>query len=187
MNSSYSFFAEILFVVTQESILGPLLFNAYTCDLLYDIDDLDFARFANDNFPYSCISDTISALRQFKGGIDKLFDWNTKNFLKGNADKCNLIASSNTSMEIEVSNITVISKEKVKFFEIYIDNRLNFISLVKKAEKILHAPIQVFHIFHEHFTTQINCKFFCNVSILTLSFNLDVSQPSYGTQDKQNS
>ena len=75
INSSYSSFAEILFGVPQGSILEPLLFNAYICDLFYDIDDLDFASFADDNTPYSCLSDMISVLGQFKGGIDKIFDW----------------------------------------------------------------------------------------------------------------
>ena len=74
-NSSYSSFAEILLGVPQQSILGPLLFNAYICDLFYDIDDLDFAGFADDNFPYSCLSDMISVLWQLKGGINKIFDW----------------------------------------------------------------------------------------------------------------
>ena len=30
-----------------------VLLNAYICDLFYDIDDLDFASFADDNTPYS--------------------------------------------------------------------------------------------------------------------------------------
>ena len=64
----------------QGSILGPLLFNAYMCNLFYDIDDLDFGSFADDNTPYSCFSDMISVLRQLKGGIDKIFDWSMKKF-----------------------------------------------------------------------------------------------------------
>ena len=55
-----------------------LLFNAYICDLFYDIDDLDFASFAD-------------VLGQLKLGIDKMF-----NQFKGNADKFDLIISSKT-------------------------------------------------------------------------------------------
>ena len=69
INSSYSSFAEI------RVLLGRLLFNAYICYLFYDIDDLDFASFADDSTPYSCSSDMISVLWQLKGGIDKIFGW----------------------------------------------------------------------------------------------------------------
>ena len=43
-----------------------LLFNACICDLFYDIDDLDFASFADGNTPYSCLSDMISVLDSLK-------------------------------------------------------------------------------------------------------------------------
>ena len=79
INSSYRSFAEILFGVPQGSIYGPLFFNDYICDLFYDIDDLDFASFADDNTPYFCLSVMISILVQLKGGIDKLFYWLKKN------------------------------------------------------------------------------------------------------------
>ena len=139
INSSYSSFAEIFFGVPQGSILGPLLFNAYICDLFYDIGDLDFASFADENTPYSCLSDMISVLGQLKGGIDKKFDWFKKEFLKGNPDKCHLITSSKTPVGIEVANMTIMSEEKVKLLGIHIDNRLNFdyriSQLCKKAGK----------------------------------------------------
>ena len=44
INSSYSSFAEILFDVSQQSIFGSRLCNAYICHLFYDIDELDFAN-----------------------------------------------------------------------------------------------------------------------------------------------
>ena len=74
INSSYSSIAEILFGLTQGSILQPLLFNAYISDPFYNIDDLDFASFADDNTPYSCLSGMISVLGQLTGGIDKTSD-----------------------------------------------------------------------------------------------------------------
>ena len=83
-----------MFDVPQRSILGQLLINAYICDLFYDIEDLDFASFVDDNAPYSCLSDMISVLGQLKGGIDKKFDWFKKNFLTGNSGKCHSITSS---------------------------------------------------------------------------------------------
>ena len=113
INFSNSSFAEILFGVPQGSILGPLLFNAYICDLFYDIDDLDFASFADDNTSYSCLSDMISVLGQLKRGIDKIFDWFKKKFLNGNAKKCHLITSSKTPVGIEVANMTIMSEETV--------------------------------------------------------------------------
>ena len=75
INSSYSSIAEILFGLPQGSILEPLLFNAYICDLFCNIDDLDFASFADDNTSYSCLSDMISVLGQLTGGIDETSYW----------------------------------------------------------------------------------------------------------------
>ena len=133
INSSYSSFAEILFGVPQGSILGSLLFNAYICIIFYDIDDLDFASFADDDTPYSCLSDMISVPRQLIGGFNKI---------------SRLITSSKAPVGIEVLNITIMSKENVKLLGIYIDNRLNFdyhiSQLCKKAGKKLHALTRVF-------------------------------------------
>ena len=41
INSSFSCWADILFDVRQGSTLGPLLINAYTCDLFFDVRDLE--------------------------------------------------------------------------------------------------------------------------------------------------
>ena len=43
--------------------------------MLFDIDDLNFASFADDNTPYSFLSEITSVL-------DKILDWFKKNFLK---------------------------------------------------------------------------------------------------------
>ena len=80
-------------------------------------------------------------------------------------------------MRIEVSNITIMSKEKVKLLGI-LDNKLNFDDhinqLCKKARKEIACSNSSFQI-HEHFLMQVNYKCFRNVSVLILSFNLNVS------------
>ena len=63
-----------LFGVPHGSMLRAVLFKAYVSDPFYDIDYLDFASFADNH---------TSVLGRLKGGIDKIFDWFTKHFLKG--------------------------------------------------------------------------------------------------------
>ena len=45
INSEFSSWEEILFGIPQGSILGPLLFNIFLCDLFFEMDDVDFASF----------------------------------------------------------------------------------------------------------------------------------------------
>ena len=42
----------------QGSILRPLLFNIFVCDLFYMMSDTDFASYADNNTPYVS-ADTI--------------------------------------------------------------------------------------------------------------------------------
>ena len=43
VNRTYSSWLEIVFVVAQGSILGPLLFNIFLADLLFILNDVDIA------------------------------------------------------------------------------------------------------------------------------------------------
>ena len=44
---------EILLGVSHGSILGPLLFNTFICDLFLFTNNLDIASYADDNTPYA--------------------------------------------------------------------------------------------------------------------------------------
>ena len=53
INDVYGSWSEILFWVPQGSILGPLLFNVFICDLFMFLPKNDIANYTDDNTPYS--------------------------------------------------------------------------------------------------------------------------------------
>ena len=57
INDQFSSWLDIVVGVPQGSILGPLLFNIFLCDMFLFCNDIDFASYADDNTPY-CIGKT---------------------------------------------------------------------------------------------------------------------------------
>ena len=52
INHSYSSWEDILFAVSQGSILDPIFFNIFLSDLVWIVDDIDIANYADDNTIY---------------------------------------------------------------------------------------------------------------------------------------
>ena len=148
--------------------MGPLSFNAYIYDLFFEVRDLEYASFSDDTTPYSCLPEMIPILEKC---IKSMFDWFSENFLKANADKCHLTASSKVPVDIQISDIKVTSESRVKPLGVLIDNRLNFDYHIsqpcKKAVEKLHALARIFKYLE---TSKIY-----HITIFILPSNLDVS------------
>ena len=96
-------------------------------------------------YTYICTPDTPSSnirkyTRQSTRSIRKMFHWfSTKNLVE-NAGKCPLLTSSKKPADIHISNIEIVSGEKVKLFGVNLKGRLNFDfhvnTLLKKPAKV---------------------------------------------------
>ena len=94
INTAYSSWEEILFGVSQRSILGPLLFNIFLCDLFLIMNKVDFSSYADDNTSYVIVNGIKKAINSLKEASDKLSYWFANSQMKANPDKCHLLTSS---------------------------------------------------------------------------------------------
>ena len=58
--------------VPQGSILGPLLFNIFLCDLFLIMENIDIASYADDNTPYTT-GNSIEEVIQKSETLQKCF------------------------------------------------------------------------------------------------------------------
>ena len=87
INSSFSSYLDIFQGVPQGSILGPVLFNLFLCDLFLFVEKVDIMSYADDNTPYVCSENVDVTLEKLEEVGKVLFEWFSNNILKANADK----------------------------------------------------------------------------------------------------
>ena len=89
--NSYSSWEEIIFGVPQGSILGPLLFNIFICDLFLFVTDADISSYTDDNIPYVSANKPEEVIEKLEKVSVNLLKWFKNNVVKVNVEKCHLL------------------------------------------------------------------------------------------------
>ena len=132
INQNYSSWSDIFTGVPQGSILGPLLFNIYICDLLFCVDDEKIASYADDNTPYVVEKSYTDVKGKLEIISTKLFNWLSINQMKGNAEKCHFILSdNNTELSIDIEGVSIKNSKEEKLLGVVFDNNLTFNTHIK--------------------------------------------------------
>ena len=102
INDAYSSWSEIIFGVPQGSILGPLLFNIFVCDLFMFLPIDSIAKYADDNTPYSTGNGIHNVMSDLEEDSDTLSTCFIDNYLKVNPDKYRVLLSETSETQLIV-------------------------------------------------------------------------------------
>ena len=146
VGSFYSEILQIIYGVSQDSILGPLLFNINLMDLLLAKNyKSDFSNYTEDTTPYNCWSTFLETISDLEIVLDNLFNWFCQNNFKANASKYHLFLSPFNARSINIKSSVIEGSSSEKFLGITIDSSSNFTfekhinDLCKKGNLKLHA------------------------------------------------
>ena len=82
VNGKYSSWEVILFGVPQGSILGPLIFNIFLCDLFMIMKETSFASYLDDNTLYVTAENLDEVIKSLEKDSIELFQWFSDNQMK---------------------------------------------------------------------------------------------------------
>ena len=146
-NLSYSPWEEILFGVPQGSILGPLLFNIFLCDLFFIMNETDFASYADDNTPYRTASILDEVIKSLEHDSMMLFQWFSGDQIKANVSKCHLLVNKKNEATMKIGDTEIKNSEYEKLLGIKVDGKLNFNEhlndIISKASRKVNALSRV--------------------------------------------
>ena len=74
-----------------------------------DINDCDIASYADGNTPYASSINLDVVINKSEESTNKLFQWFRNNHMKGNADKCHLMVTSNYEVSANINEFEIES------------------------------------------------------------------------------
>ena len=147
VNDSCSSWSEILFGVPQGSILGPLLFNIFICDMFYFMEDFEIANYADDSTPFSAKLNHKSVVEELEISSSVLFTWLRNNHMKANTEKSHLLLSGSNRLTANIDGNVIESEDNRILLGKTIGSNLSFKKYINdlctKASAKLNAVARI--------------------------------------------
>ena len=127
IGSSYSVRNEIKRGVSQESILRPLLFNAFINDNFMFIEKTEVCNSANDNTIYDCGEDLSNILENLKHDVKILLKEFRINSIQANPDQFQFMIlgkKKRNSVKLTINSTEIEESKKLILLGITINNLL---------------------------------------------------------------
>ena len=134
INSGYSSWDEIIFGFLQGSILRPLLFKIFLCNLFLIMENIDIASYADDTTLYTTGNSIEEVIQKLEEAAKMLFQWFSENQIKANPDNCHFLCSSNREVSLIIKNQKIKISKFEKLLGIKLDSKLN-LKFVKKQDR----------------------------------------------------
>ena len=115
-----------MFGFPQGSILGPLLFNIFLCDLFLIMENIDIASYADDNTPYTTRNSMEEVIQKLESAAKTLFQWFSDNQMKANPDKYHFLCNSNSEVSLTIETQKIKNNKFEKLLDIKLYSKLNF-------------------------------------------------------------
>ena len=91
VDSVFSSWEAIFYGVPQGSILAPLLFNIFVCDMFLILKRVYFTGYADDKNPFAVADNIKDVIQSLEEVGENLITWFSNNHMKLNPDKCHLL------------------------------------------------------------------------------------------------
>ena len=123
---SLSELLNIIFGAPQGSILGPLLFIIYICDLFIVNKDVNFSSYADNTTPFITGVSFEKIFPKLESILSYISQWFMNNNLKANGGKFHLFLSPHEDQMITVENHVIKSSGVEERVGVTVDRNLNF-------------------------------------------------------------
>jgi len=127
----------------QGSVLGPLLFNIYTSELMNVVHPYKSVGYADDTYVVVTGDNKHELESNIKNTLGKHFEWLEEIGMVCNIGKTELITFSDDEIKVSVNSIEIQSSKNMKVLGVIIDKKLNWLDhvnkIISKAKSTLYG------------------------------------------------